>query len=102
MTTKPYERIHVVVNPASGQNEPILNVLNDVFRQFDVDWTISITHKSGDATDQARQAIADGAQLVAGYGGDGTQQEIASAVVGTGIPMGVLPGGTRWRLVSRD
>ena len=90
----PYKRIHVVVNPASGQNEPIINVLNDVFGEFDVDWTISITRKSGDATEQARQAIADGVDLVAGYGGDGTQQEIASAVVGTEIPMGVLPGGT--------
>ena len=26
--TLPYQKVHVVINPASGQNEPILNVLN--------------------------------------------------------------------------
>ena len=32
--------------------------------------------------------------LVVGYGGDGTQHEVANAVIGTGTPMGILPGGT--------
>ncbi len=29
----PYKRIHVVINPASGKDAPIINVLNDVFHQ---------------------------------------------------------------------
>ena len=100
MTDAPYRRVHVVVNPASGKDEPILNVLNDVFRQHDVDWDVSVTHKYGDAKAQARAAIADGVDLVVGYGGDGTQHEIANAVVaaaaetGRQVPMGILPGGT--------
>jgi hypothetical protein len=28
--------VHVVINPASGRDQPILNVLNDVFRQHGV------------------------------------------------------------------
>ena len=28
----PYKRIQVIINPASGQDQPILNVLNDVFQ----------------------------------------------------------------------
>ena len=100
MGEAPYRRVHVVINPASGKDEPILNVLNDVFRQHGVDWDISLTHKYGDATAQARAAIADGVDLVAGYGGDGTQHEIANAVLvaqartGRTTPMGILPGGT--------
>ena len=49
---------------------------------------------------QARAAIADGVDLVVGYGGDGTQHEVANAVVtaavatGRRTPMGILPGGT--------
>lgn len=35
-------------------------------------WSLTITHGVGDATDQAWQAIADGGELVAGYGGGGT------------------------------
>jgi len=90
----PYPRIHVVINPVSGKDEPILNVLNRVFNRYDVDWEISITRKYGDATEFARRAAASGFDLVAGYGGDGTQHEIANGVMGTGVTMGVLPGGT--------
>lgn len=95
MSAAPYKRIHIVINPASGKDEPILNVLNTVFHQYDdIDWTISITKKYGDATTQARTAAQSGAHLVAGYGGDGTQHEIANGILGTDALMGVLPGGT--------
>lgn len=94
MSEIPYKKIHVVVNPAAGKDEPILNVLNDVFRQYGVDWSVTITKKYGDATEQARQAAENGADLVAGYGGDGTQHEIANGILGTNAVMGVLPGGT--------
>ena len=100
MADAPYPRVHVVINPASGKDEPILNTLNDVFREHGVEWDVSVTHKYGDAGEQARAAIADGVDLVAGYGGDGTQHEIANAVVhaarheGREVMMGVLPGGT--------
>jgi YegS/Rv2252/BmrU family lipid kinase len=95
-----YRRVHVVINPASGKDEPILNVLNDVFRDHGIEWDASITHRYGDAGDQARAAIEAGVDLVAGYGGDGTQHELANAIVGASVatgrrvPMGVLPGGT--------
>jgi YegS/Rv2252/BmrU family lipid kinase len=100
MTDVPYKKIHVVINPASGSDEAILNTVNDVFYQHGVDWTVSVTKKYGDATEQAKAAIAAGADLVTGYGGDGTQHEIANAVLSTAaeggrsIPMGILPGGT--------
>jgi hypothetical protein len=93
-TTIPYKRIHIVINPVSGKDQPIINVLNSVFYQYGVDWDISITKKYGDATGFARRATEAGFDLVAGYGGDGTQHEIANGVMGTGVPMGVLPGGT--------
>jgi YegS/Rv2252/BmrU family lipid kinase len=94
--TAPYQKIHVVINPASGKDESIINTLNDVFHQHNIDWDVSITKKYGDATAQAKAAIANGADLVVGYGGDGTQHEIANAVLSSGgkTPMGILPGGT--------
>ena len=92
--TPPFPRIHVVINPASGHDRPILNTLNDVFHQYGVDWSVSVTKKYGDATQQARAAVAAGVDLVVGYGGDGTQHEVANALVGTGVTMGILPGGT--------
>jgi diacylglycerol kinase (ATP) len=71
-----------------------LNVLNRVFEKNGVEWSVNVTYKYGDATEQAKAAIADGVDLVAGYGGDGTQHEIANAVLGTDATMGILPGGT--------
>ena len=99
--TPPYPKVHVIINPASGPNRPILNTLNDVFRKHGVDWDVSITKRYGDATEQAKDAIARGVDLVVGYGGDGTQHELANAVIGTGMPMGILPGGTG-RVCPRD
>jgi len=92
--TRSYKRIHVIINPAAGQDEPILNVLNDVFHPAGVEWDISITHKFGDATRLAKEAIASGVDLVAAYGGDGTQMEVANGLLGTGVPLAILPGGT--------
>ena len=92
--TVPYERVHVIINPAAGGNEPILNTLNDIFRQYQAEWDVSITHRAGDATRLAREAIASGVDLVAGYGGDGTQMEVLNGVIGGDTPMAILPGGT--------
>jgi YegS/Rv2252/BmrU family lipid kinase len=92
----PYKRIHIVINPASGKNQPMLNIINDTCRRHDVEWDATVTHKFGDATAQARAAIAAGVDLVAGYGGDGTQHEIANAILCSErrVPMAILPGGT--------
>ena len=52
--------VHVVINPVAGGDEPILNMINDVFHQHDIEWTVSVTHKYGDATKFARQtAVAE-------------------------------------------
>ena len=88
------KRIHIVINPAAGKDEPILNTINDVFHQYGIEWDVSVTHKYGDATEFARRAAEAGFDIVAGYGGDGTQHEIANGLMGSEAIMGVLPGGT--------
>ena len=93
-TAVPYPRIKVIINPAAGQDEPILNTLNDVFGQYGVEWDVALTRKFGDATEFAATAVAEGYDLVVGYGGDGTQMEIANGVKGSQTPMAILPGGT--------
>ncbi len=84
----------MIINPAAGQDKPFLNKLNTVFRECEVEWGLSITHQAGDARRWAQQAIANGVDVVAAYGGDGTVAEVASGLVGSPVPLAILPGGT--------
>src|SRR5690606_7132602 len=53
-----------------------------------------VTHKEGDGTRLAQEAVANGFDLVASYGGDGTISEVTRGLINTGVPLAVLPGGT--------
>lgn len=90
----PYRKVRVIINPAAGQDRPILGVLNHAFHPHDIDWDIHLTKKAGDGTRFAAQAAKDGADVVAVHGGDGTVMEVANGLAGTGVPMAILPGGT--------
>jgi diacylglycerol kinase (ATP) len=87
-------KIHIIINPASGRPKPILHVLNSVFKQADVDWEISLTKASGDAERFAKEAVTNGADIVAAYGGDGTVMEVARGLLGSLVPLAILPGGS--------
>jgi YegS/Rv2252/BmrU family lipid kinase len=88
------KRLCVVVNPAAGQPKPVLHTLNSVCGNAGVDWAIFVTRKSGDAFRFAQEALADGFDVVAAFGGDGTVMEVASALMGGDAPAAILPGGT--------
>ena len=69
-------------------------MLNHHFRGAGIHWEVSITHGKRDGVDLARKAVDEGAQVVAVYGGDGTVMEVASGLIGTDVPLLILPGGT--------
>jgi YegS/Rv2252/BmrU family lipid kinase len=52
------------------------------------------TAEAGHANDLARDAVAEGADLVIALGGDGTINEVANGLALTSIPLGILPAGT--------
>jgi len=90
----PFAHIHVIINPVAGQNEPNLHVLNSVFHPAGIKWDVFITQHAGDARKFSRQAVAAGVDAVAVYGGDGTVTEAAQGLIGSSMPMAILPGGT--------
>lgn len=89
-----YENVHVIINPASGQNEPILNVIDEVMHEHEVPWQAQVTQEPGDATTMTKEAVAQGADLVVCYGGDGTLMEVINGLIDVDVPVGILPGGT--------
>lgn len=52
------------------------------------------TDAAGHAAELARDAIAAGADLILVLGGDGTINEAANGMIGSPVPLGILPGGT--------
>ncbi len=87
-------RVHVIVNPASGRPKPILHTLNRVFNKAEVDWDISLTKARGDAERFSKEAVAKGVDIIAVYGGDGSVMEVAQGLLGSPVPMAILPGGS--------
>jgi len=88
------KKVHIIVNPASGQPQPVLHTLNSVFHPAGIDWDVFITKQSGDALRYTREAVEAGVDVIAANGGDGTVMEVAHGVKGTSVPMAILPGGT--------
>jgi diacylglycerol kinase (ATP) len=89
-----FKFIHIIANPAAGQDKPILSTFNKVFHPAGIDWEVEVTKKAGDARRYAQEAVARGADVVGVYGGDGTVMEAASGLIGTDVPLAILPGGT--------
>ena len=65
-------------------------------------WTpeFHVTGKAEAGVAAARDAAADGADLVVAVGGDGTVRGCAEGLANTGIPLGIVPVGTGNLLAS--
>jgi YegS/Rv2252/BmrU family lipid kinase len=87
-------RVHAIINPAAGQDQPILKVLNAALQAAEVEWEVFITKAAGDGQRMAQEAVAAGADLVIVHGGDGTVMEVASGLIGSQVPFAIIPGGT--------
>jgi hypothetical protein len=50
-------RVKVIINPAAGKPEPILNVFNDESAPAGIDCEVDITHRSGDGVAATPNAV---------------------------------------------
>lgn len=86
----------VIVNPTkfpdADDARKRLNALAAELDQPEPDWMPTTVDEPG--TSQARAAVAAGASLVLAWGGDGTVTAVAAGLAETGVPLGLLPGGT--------
>lgn len=86
---------HLIFNPVAGQRDATQDLLQ--IRQMLSPWMhlhIHFTSREVDADQLAQRAIAAKPDLIIASGGDGTVSLVSSQMLGTGIPLGVVPRGT--------
>jgi diacylglycerol kinase (ATP) len=88
------KNIHIIINPAAGQDEPILSQINKAFDGTEIKWDVSVTKEAGDAFTFAKDALAKNFDAIGVYGGDGSVVEVAEALFGHDTPLAIIPGGT--------
>ncbi|MEM1121957.1 MAG: diacylglycerol kinase family protein [Bacteroidota bacterium] len=90
------QKILFIINPFSGltrkKNVPKIIEQNIDHRRFKVE--IAYTQFAGHAIDLAKQGVARQFDVVVAVGGDGSVNEVASALIGTNVKLGILPGGS--------
>src|SRR3989441_1418807 len=86
-------RLLLIVNPrATTVSGRLKNLVVYALRgRYDV--RAVETESPNHATSLTREAIDDAYDLVVAFGGDGTANEVANGLAGTGIPLTLLPGG---------
>jgi YegS/Rv2252/BmrU family lipid kinase len=89
------QRSHLVlVNPSAGggRARELLPRLEGALRDHCIDHRLVMTTSLDHGIDEARRA-GEGGQVVIVMSGDGLIGQIGGALAGTGVPLGVIPGG---------
>jgi diacylglycerol kinase (ATP) len=99
-------RIVAIVNPISGAGmDPHaarrrVEMLSGEIARRQLSASIVLTERAGHARELAREAVAAGTDLVIVWGGDGTVNEVGSALVGSATALGLIPAGSGNGLAS--
>jgi YegS/Rv2252/BmrU family lipid kinase len=91
------KRGFLVYNPGAGQGMKSDAVVNDVIREFekyDINMTPSPTFADVSIPSMVQELLTSKPDLLVSWGGDGTIHEMVNGMFGTGIPIGLIPGGT--------
>jgi len=92
--------IVAIVNPLSGVGatagvaEARVALLVSRFAADGIDGRVHLTERPFHAGELARAAVAAGVRGVIAWGGDGTINEVGSALAGTGVILGIIPAGS--------
>lgn len=86
----------LIINPISGTRDK--QELTDMARKrlamADIDLEVAYTERKGHGAEIAAKAAAQGTKLIIAAGGDGTVNEIASALLHTDTTLGLIPCGS--------
>jgi diacylglycerol kinase (ATP) len=85
----------LIANPMAARTARVgIDRVADTLRSGGWEVEVLATGGPGHARELAEYGVAQRVDIVAVFGGDGTTMQAAAALVGTEIPLGVIPGGT--------
>lgn len=88
-------RIAIIINHSSGTGGAIdVDGISAKLREHGFDADVVLARDGSQIASAARRACEDRVDIAVAGGGDGTVNCVASAIVGKGIALGVLPTGT--------
>ena len=89
-------KAQVILNPNAGQRDRRHELQAAMAYLEDHGWQLTLreTQGPGEATTYARQAAAEGYDVVIAAGGDGTVSEVANGLAGSEAALGIFPIGT--------
>lgn len=87
-------KVRAILNPRAGLRVPGTRETVTRGRAAWTDYAVSLTEHRGHGTALARQAVAEGAEIVLAVGGDGTVNEVAQALLGSNAALGIVPVGS--------
>lgn len=90
------KRIVFIVNPKAGTNlqRHIRESVDKYLNHKRFEYGFRFTERAQHAKELAEQAIAEGYEVIVAVGGDGSINEVASAVMGTDAVLGIVPAGS--------
>jgi YegS/Rv2252/BmrU family lipid kinase len=87
-------KVRAILNPRAGVRVPGTRETVERGRSGWSDYAVSVTGHAGHGIELARQAVAEGAEVVVAVGGDGTVNEVAQGIIGTRAALGIVPAGS--------
>ena len=87
-------KVRAIMNPLAGVGAPGTREAVERGRPGWRDYAVCLTQGPGHATELAQEAVAGGADVVVAVGGDGTVNEVARGVLGSGAALGIVPVGS--------
>jgi YegS/Rv2252/BmrU family lipid kinase len=92
--------VAVIINPISGAGRrpdvarQRAELATTFLKRRNVDGEVFVTERGGHARELAVAAVASGVSLCIAWGGDGTINEVASALAFTPAALGIIPSGS--------
>jgi len=93
----------VIFNPTAGEKErQVLSAaLTRHFAPVRIEYEVYETRKEDRPAEIVRRRLRDGFDLVVAAGGDGTVSAVCDGLMGSSIPLGIIPTGTG-NLIARE